>query len=434
MRLAATGSRILLWRALQKLAGALTVLVVAQGLGPEGNGRYSLTLLVITVAASVLAGGVGLASVPLLRRGEGPPRRLLAAQAWWLAMVAGVLVAMAVAVRQPWAWSWLQGSLGWDHDLLAAAVIAVAAMLVFETVNYALLAAGRVVAGTLAAALRATGHLAVVAALLLGDRLDLTLAVWSLTVLHLLAAASLVLRLRGALGAFPAAASAGPGPATPLPRLACRLVRAGWLGQLSAISYLLLLRLDQVILEGAAGVAAVGIYALAAWAAELLWLVPEALNPLLVHSSAGQDHDARDRTAARAVRLALAATAVAALPLAVLAPPVLGLLRDGAFAASTGPLWALLPGVVAFAPGAVLAGDFIGRGRPGWNTQASALTVGINVVLCLAWIPSAGVLGAAWASSVAYACGAGVMVWRFRRATGLPWREILVVRPADLRR
>ncbi len=433
MKLAATGSRILLWRALQKLAGALTVLLVAQGLGPEGNGRYSLTLLVITVAASVLAGGVGLASVPRLRRGEGPPRRLLAAQAWWLALVAGLLVGLALAARQPWAWSWLQGSVGWDHDLLVAAGLAVMAMLVFETVNYDLLAAGRVVTGTLAAALRATGHLVVVAALLLGGRLDLTLAIWSLTVLHLLAAGSLVLRLRGALDRYPAVTPAGP-PGAGLPRLAGQLVRAGWLGQLSAISYLLLLRLDQVILEGAAGVAAVGIYALAAWAAELLWLVPEALNPLLVHSSAGNDHAARDRTAARAVRLALAATAVAAIPMAVLAPPVLGLLRDGAFAASVAPLWALLPGVVAFAPGAVLAGDFIGRGRPAWNTQASALTVAINVALCLLWIPSLGVLGAAWASTVAYAAGAGVMLWRFQRVTGLAWREILVVGPADLRR
>jgi O-antigen/teichoic acid export membrane protein len=434
VRLAATGSRILLWRALQKLAGALTVLVIAQGLGPAGNGRYSLTLLVMTVTAAVLAAGVGLASVPRLRRGEDPPTRLLAAQAGWLGAVTVVLVGVAAVARGTGAWGWLAGSLGWDTGLLAAAVAAVVAMLVFETVNYDLLAAGRVVTGTLAAALRALGHLAITAALLVGGWLDLTLAVWSLTALHLTAAASLVLRLRRARRAYPAPDPAASAGRDSVPRLAGQLVRAGWLGQLSALSYLLLLRLDQVILEGAAGVAAVGIYALAAWAAELLWLVPEALNPLLVHSSAGDDPARRDHTAARAVRLGLGATAVAAVPLAALAPPVLGLLRDGAFAAAAAPLWALLPGVVAFAPGAVLAGDFIGRGRPTWNTQASAITVALNVVLCLLWIPSLGVLGAAWSSTVAYATGAAVMLWRFRRTTGLPWAEILVPRPGDLRR
>jgi len=125
---------------------------------------------------------------------------------------------------------------------------------------------------------------------------------------------------------------------------------------------------------------------------------------------------------------------VAAVPLALLLPPVLGLIRDGAFAGAARPLWALLPGVVAFAPGAVLAGDFIGRGRPAWNTQASAVTVVVNVALCMVWIPRMGILGAAWASSVAYAVGAALMLLRFRSASGLAWGEILVPRPSDLRR
>ena len=57
-------------------------------------------------------------------------------------------------------------------------------------------------------------------------------------------------------------------------------------------------------------VTAVGLYAAAAWAAELLWLVPEALNPLIVHSSASLPPGQRDQTAARAVRLGLGLTAV----------------------------------------------------------------------------------------------------------------------------
>ena len=44
-------------------------------------------------------------------------------------------------------------------------------------------------------------------------------------------------------------------------------------------------------------VAAVGIYSLAAWGAELLWLVPEALNPLLVHTSSNEGDAERDRIA-----------------------------------------------------------------------------------------------------------------------------------------
>jgi O-antigen/teichoic acid export membrane protein len=211
------------------------------------------------------------------------------------------------------------------------------------------------------------------------------------------------------------------------------LLRRGWLGQLSALSYLLLLRLDQFFLEANLDTAAVGLYAAAVWGAELLWLVPEALNPLLVHSSADDRDTGRDLTAARAVRLGLGLTALAAIPLAVGAGPLLGLLRDGAYLPAVTPLQVLLPGVIAFAPGAVLAGDFIGRGRPHWNTQASVVTVAANVTLCLLWIPRFGILGAAWASTVAYALGSVIMLLRFRQVTGLPWHQILLPRPADLR-
>jgi len=286
---------------------------------------------------------------------------------------------------------------------------------------------------TRTASIRAVVHLVGVGVLLSMARLDLTLAIWSFTVVQVVAAGYLVLRVRAAVPRFPGLSPDLP-PEPSVPSLLGRLLRAGWIGQLSAIGYLLLLRLDQLLLEGYLDVAAVGIYSLAAWGAELLWLVPEALNPLLVHTSSDDQDTERDRTAARAVRLGLATTALAAVPLALVLPSVFGMIREGAFAGAAGPLWALLPGVVAFAPGAVLAGDFIGRGRPNWNTQASVVTVVINVALCVVWIPRLGILGAAWASSVAYAVGAAMMVLRFRHATGLSWTEILVPRLSDLRR
>jgi O-antigen/teichoic acid export membrane protein len=434
MKLARTGSHIVAWRAGQKLAGALTVVAVAQGLGPEGNGRYSLTLMVATVLAAVLSAGVGLASVPMLRRGRPRPGRILAAQAVWIALA---MVAVAILAAVAWAGplrGWLSGALTWDPGLLVAAVAVVLALLVFETANYDLLAAGEVVTGTRVGSLRALAHLAGVGVLLALARLDLTLAVWSLAAVHGAAAAFMLVRARRSWRHPAHAESGDDAPGGSIAGLAVTLARQGWLGQLSAIGYLLLLRLDQFILESYLGVAAVGVYALAAWGAELLWLLPEALNPLLVHTSSDHGDDDRDHTAARAVRLGLGATTLAAVPLALAAPPLLGMLRDGAYAGVAGPLWALLPGVVAFAPGAVLAGDFIGRGRPHWNTQASAITLVINVALCVAWIPRWGVVGAAWASSVAYAAGAAVMVLRFRLVSGLPWAEILVPRPSDLRR
>jgi O-antigen/teichoic acid export membrane protein len=156
----------------------------------------------------------------------------------------------------------------------------------------------------------------------------------------------------------------------------------------------------------------------------MLWLLPGAMTPLLVHSSAAAATDPdRDRTASRAVRLGILVTLVAAVPLALVAGPLLALLAGGAYADSAAALRALLPGVVAFAPGAVLSGDFIGRGKPHWNTQASLLTVGVNLAAGLLLIPAHGAVGAAWSSTIAYACGSLLMLARFRQTTRLSVRS-----------
>lgn len=435
MTLVRAGSWIVVWRLVQKAANAATVLLVADALGPAGQGHYALTMTIALVLASGLNGGVGLAAVPWLRAGVVAPRRALAAQALWCAGVAGVLLLGAFVATRGGIWPHLVERLGWNPVVLAGAAVTVLAMLVFEIHNYDLLAAGRLVAGTLAGALRAVAYAVAMGALALGGRLDLQAAVLGFAAVHVAAAAALALaawrispRVDGS--------AAGPAGASPTAaRLAGKLAAAGWLGQLSAVSYLLLLRLDQGFLEWRHGAAAVGIYSIAVWAAETLWLLPEAINPLLVHRSADQrDPAARDAVAARAVRVGLALTLIGAAALAVIAKPLFSILLDGAYLRSVPALLALLPGTVCLAPGAVLAGDFIGRGRPAWNTQASLATVLVNVVLCLLWIPRQGAVGAAWASTVAYGVGSLVMLMRFRQATGLGWRTLLVPSAADLTR
>ncbi len=434
MSMVGAGTRILVWRVVQKAANALTVLLAAKTLGPAGQGQYALTMTIALVFASVFNGGVGLAAVPLLRRGETAPRRALAAQTLWTVVVAGVLVAAAIAMPRSGVWPELTARLGWDGATMVAAVVTVLAMMAFDVHSYDLLVAGRLVTGTVVGALRAAAHLAVLGMLAVAGRLDLQTAVISYAAVHAAAAIALMaMAWRVLPGMTQAAPPPTAGPA--LARLTARLVRLGWFGQLSAVSYLLVLRVDQGFLEYGHGAAAVGIYSIAVWAAEMLWLLPEAINPLLVHASADEtDPTARDAVAARAVRVALVLTVVGAAGLAVLARPLFSVLLGGAYLGAVPALLALLPGTILLAPGAVLAGDFIGRGRPVWNTQASVLTVTVNVVLCLLWIPPAAAVGAAWASTVAYGVGSLLMLTRFHLTTGIGWRDLLVPRRCDFTR
>ena len=432
------------------MANAAVVLVVAKTLGPEGQGHYSLTVALAMLLAALFGGGMGLAAVPPLRQNKVPAARMLKAQLIWASGMVVVLLLLA------W-WSTgtnpadvLQKRLGWFPGLGYLAAVAATGFLGFEIFSYNLLARGRLVVGAGVNGSRAFVHLLLILALGLTGSLTFGRSVGVFAVAQVAGMlAMLVILLREIRRPPPDTQTVSirefisrTGVAEDvtdeipsdlarrsLPGLILYNLRHGWLGQISAVAYFLLLRLDQGLLEYYRGAAEVGIYSIAVYVGEMLWLLPGALTPLLVHSSAAHASDPdRDRTAARAVRIGILLTTAVGLPLFFLAEPLLSLLAGGEYQGSGLALRALLPGIVAFAPGVVLAGDFIGRGKAHWNTQASVLTVVVGLVAGVLLIPGHGPVGAAWASSIAYACGSAVMLIRFRQITKMSLRGLILGR------
>jgi O-antigen/teichoic acid export membrane protein len=370
---------------------------------------------------------------------------MFAAQLGWIAGMVVVLTGLGWLSTTGWLARVLDQYLGWSTGVGYLAVIAAVGMLGFETFSYDLLARGRLVVGAVINGFRALGHLGLVLLLLLAGALTYDRIVGAFAIAQFCGMAMmtvvLVREIRRPAAAMPVTTplpqplplrpSASDVPDDLNERSLLSIIgynlRRGWLGQISAVAYFLLLRLDQGLLAHYHGAAEVGIYSVGVYLGEMLWLLPGALTPLLVHSSAAHAADPeRDRTAAKAVRLGILVTLAAGLPLLFMAEPLLRLLAGGEFAGSARAFQALLPGIVIFAPGAVLAGDFIGRGKPQWNTQASALTVLVNVVVGVQLIPGHGAVGAAWASTIAYACGTFVMLARFRQATRMSLRGMIL--------
>lgn len=440
MRLLKAGSRILFSRIWQVLANAVAVLVIAKTLGPEGQGYFSLTVALSMLLGAALGGGMGLAAVPPLRQRQVPIVRMLTAQLLWALAMTLVMGVLALQVQGGATAEFMARYLGWNPSMAWLAALAGLGLLSFDIFAYDLLARGRLVVGAAVNGYRALFYLAIIGLLALTGQLTLERAVAAFAVSQAAGAiAMLVILIRETRNprygeqSPPSDPLADPAADAPLPRdedfhldssslggLIAFNLRRGWIGQLSAVAYFLLLRLDQGLLAHFRGAAEVGIYSLAVYMGEMLWLLPGALTPILVHTSATRASDPeRDATAWQAVRLGILITFAAAVPLYLLAKPMLAFLAGGQYQASGAALRALLPGIVAFAPGAVLAGDFIGRGKPHWNTQASTLTVVINVIAGWILIPRQGAIGAAYASSIAYFCGSALMVFRFRQATGL---------------
>jgi len=419
VKLLREGAAVLVLRLGQAAVGAGVGLVVARALGPADQGRYALGVTLLMFAAAAVNGGVGLAAVPAIRRRPDAARALLRIQALWTVAATLVVVALGALAWRTAAGADLAQRLGWSPATAAAMAVALAALVLADILAYDLLALGRLRAGTAVNLGRGLLQLVLLAAAIAAGVFGLAAALAVFAVSQL-AGAGLFAAL-AARAAGRAAAGAPPGEAGGLPRL----LRAGWQGQLSAVVSLLHMRLALALVAAWHGAQAAGVYSVAVMIGEVLWLLPSALQPLLVWSAASPDGQAGAATSARAVRVALAATATAACLAAVAVPLLLTPVFGAAYRSAVPPLWALLPGIVACAPGAVLAGDFIGRGRAAWNTQASLATLAVNAGAGLLLIPAHGAVGAALATSLAYAVGSGFMLARFRRAASLTWKQLL---------
>jgi len=221
------------------------------------------------------------------------------------------------------------------------------------------------------------------------------------------------------------------------PRLDRRLfadeLRYGAKAQVGQLFQFLNYRLDLVMLTLFGSLSAVGYYAVAQTLAELVIYLGTAFQISLLPLISQLEGDARQHETSRAaVRhhsvLALVVIAVNA----VFVPLVLLVGYGPEFRPALVPVFILLPAMWFLGTGNLISGDLRGRGRPGLASAVKGAAAVVTVILDFALIPVLGVVGAAIASTVAYAFfGLGSLVV-LSRVSGVPVRELVVPSRADL--
>ena len=286
MSLIRAGSRILFSRVWQVCANAVAVLVIAKTLGPTGQGYFSLTVAVAMLLGAALGGGMGLAAVPPLRQKQVPIVRMLSAQLVWAALMGAVMAVLAVQAGGGRAAEVLATRLGWEPGTGWLAACAGLGLLTFDIFAYDLLARGRLIVGSAVNGYRASGYLLLIGVLGLTGQLTLGRAIGAFALSQAGGALALFVILvreirnprvgsRNGADVVPREAVDAlrePGKGDEdfqlhdrsLVGLIVFNMRRGWVGQLSAVAYFLLLRLDQGLLEYFRGAAEVGIYSLKA--------------------------------------------------------------------------------------------------------------------------------------------------------------------------
>jgi O-antigen/teichoic acid export membrane protein len=187
-------------------------------------------------------------------------------------------------------------------------------------------------------------------------------------------------------------------------------------------------RLDTLLVQGFQNQAAVGLYQTGVLLAEMVWYLPNAVSAaLLPQIAATGDRQLTPRVA----RHTLLLTTLGAVGLIAVAWPALALLRP-AYLPAVAPMIILLIGVIALSIHKVLASDLSGRGLPLYPSLTSTLALVVTLSADLLLIPRYGIIGAAWASTLAYTVQTIALVAIFLRVTHVGWRDLLVVRWEDV--
>jgi O-antigen/teichoic acid export membrane protein len=196
---------------------------------------------------------------------------------------------------------------------------------------------------------------------------------------------------------------------------------------LTGVSHLANSRLDQLLMVGLVESSELGLYAVAATAAEMPGLLAVAVGGALLPRVAAGDRE----ITARSLRITLVLVGLMSLVLAVLAKPLLTLVFGTGFAAAATAMQILLIGGIFAAASRVLMSSVIGAGRPGAAAFAQFVALTITVAGLLYALPLYGIIGAAVVSFAAYAASFVVLFAVASQLLGGRWRDYLVPRAED---
>jgi O-antigen/teichoic acid export membrane protein len=181
------------------------------------------------------------------------------------------------------------------------------------------------------------------------------------------------------------------------------------------LTILSLFHVDVIMLRTMVGDETTGFYKAALAMAEYVWIVPIALQVLLLHSSStlwseGR-HEEITELASRVTRYSVLLVLLMAIGLAAVANRVVPLYYGAEFAVATLPLLLLLPGTVGFAAARPIQAISQGSGEITTLVVATGGAATLNLGLNALLIPRFGMPGAAVATSVGYGSMFGFLVW-----------------------
>jgi len=208
----------------------------------------------------------------------------------------------------------------------------------------------------------------------------------------------------------------------------------GWKTYLASTVSFLSYRIDMFLLVlFSTSMAQIGFYSVAVSVAEKMFLIPGAFSTVLFPKISSASELEANSITPKIIRHTFFLIILASIAAIFLIRPLIAFVFGEAFLASSFPFFALIPGIIAFSIGGVIAADLSGRGRPEFAIYSSIACVLVNIVLNIILIPKYGITGAAVASSIAYWVDTIVVLLAFLAISKKKINDILIIKKGDFK-
>jgi O-antigen/teichoic acid export membrane protein len=395
-----------------------TVILISRVLGPEGQGAYSLIILIPTLIAMVGNLGIGIANAyfggkKTYKLPDIAANSIIAAVGFGIILAAGFLVYYFV-FKPPFL-----------SDVKSEAVVistlALPFILLIMYFGYIFLGQNKIKEYNMLGLVQGGTILLLTLLLLLVIQKDVLSPVIAWMGGIILAAALsiwLLLRMTGIGRQFNLS-------------LFKQSVKFGGQGYLGNVMQFLNYRLDMLLVAILMSLEFVGYYSVAVPLAEALWYFSSAVGIIIFARTITLSPEEANKSTPRICRNTLFLTLLAAIILLLLARYIIIIFFGAAFLPALRPLQILLPGVVALSITKVLGNEISGRGKPIINTYIAGTSLAINIPLNLLLIPKIGISGAALASTISYIASAVLCMSIFVKISGVRWTDLIILKAAD---
>lgn len=407
---------------LEILIGLATASIVARVLGPEGQGIYSLAILLPTLLATFLNLGIAPATVYYVSKERSDLNSIVVTNVFF-GLILGILgMAVGALVIFFWGSSLFPGVL---TVFLWVALAVLPLQLIASFLNSVFHGLKDFKSYSIIGIFRRISFLLLLGVLFWkSDELVVILLFLSSEFLQVCLAFFLLKKHGFRL-------------------LRISLLRTGYVKQalwygfrshLSNILAFLNYRLDMFILGALSNPVSVGLYAIAVKIAEQIWILSKAFSEVLLPYVSGMKNETeRNRVTGTISRNILWISVIISIVLFTLSPWIIRLLFGENYIESAKLLRILIPGIAVGAMSRVLSNHIAGIGKPEVNMYFALCTVSSNVVLNIILIPNYGAGGAAIATTVTYILNTVLKCIYFRFRLKVPFDIILGIKKEDLR-